>query len=98
MRVDDLDVFAIKTYSFAVRKTNTHFTPLTIALSLIIVSASLLLNLDTLSHLWLKREQLPMLKSQGLSYSGPLTSALLCYRSNHINPLPKAAIYDQNYQ
>jgi hypothetical protein len=46
------------------------------------VALALLLNLATVSHLWLPRDQLPVLSSQSLSYPDALTSTLLCFASN----------------
>ena len=97
MRIEEYDAFALRSYSFAVHKTNSFFSWGTVALSLGIVAVSVLLNLETVSHLWLTREQLPILSTQSLAYPSPLTATLVCF-SDTTDPsaVPSAKLYDQN--
>lgn len=55
MKLAEADFFAIKSYSFAVRKTNSFFSLATVLLSLAIITTSILINFSTVSHLWLPR-------------------------------------------
>jgi hypothetical protein len=53
MKIEELDAFAIKRYSFALGKTNSYFTCSTVILSILILAASVYLNYATVSHLWI---------------------------------------------
>jgi hypothetical protein len=79
MRIEEIDAYALRTYSFSVRKTNSYFSLATVLLSLLIMALAFLVNLDALSHLWLPASQLPLLATQTLSYPPPLTPTLVCY-------------------
>jgi hypothetical protein len=95
MRVNDLDAFALRTYSFTLRRTNRYFSLPTILLSLAIVLAALRLSQDSLAHLWLPRAQLPILSSRKLEFPEPLSSTLVCFRAKDpAAALPTARIYN----
>ncbi len=66
MVLEEYDSYAIKSYSFAVQKTNTFFSLPTVLLSFAILVASLLLNFNTLSHLWIPFQELEVLSSKSL--------------------------------
>jgi hypothetical protein len=57
-----------------VNSTNNHFTLATILLSIAIVVMSICLNLNSLSHLWLPREALPVAVAETLAYPDALTT------------------------
>jgi hypothetical protein len=76
-----------------VRKTNSYFSLATVLLSLLILGLSFLVNLETLSHLWLPLSELPLLATQTLSYPPPLTATLVCYSTPLAVP-PAANLYN----
>ncbi len=79
MAVSKWDVFAVKQYPFTLNKISSFFTLPTILLSFAIVILSVYLNLSTVSHLWLSRQQLPITLAQTLSYPSEMTSTRFCY-------------------
>ncbi len=93
MRIEEIDAYALRTYSFSVRKTNSYFSLATVLLSLLIMALAFLVNLDTLSHLWLPVSELPLLATQTLSYPPPLTPTLVCY-STPLAVQPAANLYN----
>ena len=95
MKIEQMDAYALRTYSFSVRKTNSYFSLATVLLSLLIMALSFFINLDTLSHLWLPLSELPLLATQTLSYPPPLTPNLVCYTTTQ-TVQPAANLYDSN--
>ena len=91
MRVSEVDLYAVRSYSFAVRRTNSFFSAATLLLSAGVLLAAALLCAPTLAHLWLPRRALPLLASQALALPAPLSSALLCAASNLAGAAPPAA-------
>lgn len=82
-----------------VNSTNNHFTLATILLSIAIVALSLCLNLNTLSHLWLPKEELPIAVAETLAYPDALTTTRICYKSNNPNnSLPSARVFNTALQ
>ena len=68
-------------------------------LSLLIIVAAFLVNLNTMSHLWLKRSELPITSSRTLSLPPPLTESLVCYTAPLMGGvLPKAAIFNEKLE
>lgn len=55
MPVETYDALALKQYAFQLHKTNSFFSLATILISAAIVLVSILINFDTLSHIWLTR-------------------------------------------
>ena len=53
MAVEDYDAYALKSYSFAVRKTSSYFSLGTLVLSIAIIAAAILINMQVVSHIWL---------------------------------------------
>ena len=53
-------------------------------LSLLIVVAAFLVNLNTMSHLWLERSELPITSSRTLSLPPPLTESL-CMCTHYVS-------------
>lgn len=94
MIVEDYDAFALRNYSFAVRKTNSFFSLSTIVLSLGILVLAFFLNISNISHLWLPRSQLPIQASQSISGPGTLTSTLACYKSTNFTAVPTIKLLD----
>jgi hypothetical protein len=93
-----LDAFALKRYAFTLHHTNSYFTFATILLSAAIVAVSIYLNIQTISHIWLLRSELPVMTSHSFAYPDPLTSTLVCFKSNVIGnaTVPNARILDEN--
>jgi hypothetical protein len=82
-----------------VNSTNNHFTLATILLSIAIVVMSICLNLNSLSHLWLPREALPVAVAETLAYPDALTTSRICYKSNNPNnSLPSARVLNTALQ
>ena len=97
MRLSEVDPYAVRSYSFAVRKTNSFFSATTLLLSAAVLIAAGLLCASTIAHLWLPRSALPLLASQSLALPAPLSSSLLCFASNIAGAaLPTARILDIN--
>lgn len=97
MRLSEVDPYAVRSYSFAVRRTNSFFSAATLLLSAAVLVAAGLLCAPTVAHLWLPRSALPLLASQSLALPAPLSSSLLCYASNIAGaPLPSARILNSN--
>jgi cell division protein FtsX len=95
MGVSKWDVFAVKQYPFTLNKTSSFFTLLTILLSIIIVFLAVYLNMSTVCHLWLSRQQLPITLAQTLTYPSELTSTRFCYRPKLANAsLPTWKVMD----
>jgi hypothetical protein len=70
-----------------------------VLLSLLIIVAAFLVNLNTMSHLWLPRAELPITSSRTLSLPPPLTESLVCYSAPLIGgALPKAAVFNQRME
>jgi hypothetical protein len=53
MGLEEYDSYAIKNYSFAVHKTNSFFSLPTLLLSIFILASAVLININTIRHLWL---------------------------------------------
>ena len=97
MRLSEVDLYAVRSYNFAVRKTNSYFSVATLVLSAIVLVTAGFLCASTIAHLWLPRSALPFLISQSLSLPGPLTSSLICYASKIANAsLPAARILNSS--
>jgi hypothetical protein len=93
MGLEEYDLYAIKNYSFTVKKTNSFFSLPTVVLSLLIVGLSLLINLNTLSNLWLPFESLDAVTSTALEIPEPLTSTLLCLKPSSAANINRFSFY-----
>ena len=80
MGLEEYDSFALKSYSFALHKTNSFFSLPTLLLSLLIMAASVLINFTSVRHLWLPIQQIPVDSSLSLEIPEALTSTLLCIK------------------
>lgn len=80
-------MYSIKSYSFTVRKTNSFFSLPTMLLSIGVFVVAVLINFNTVKHLWLPIEELDIVSSSGLEIPDPLTSTLLCLKPS--NPANK---------
>ena len=97
MRLSEVDLYAVRSYSFAVRRTNSFFSVTTLVLSAAVVITAGLLCASTLAHLWLPRSALPLLASQSLALPAALSSSLLCYGSNIAGAaVPSARVLNAN--
>jgi len=96
MTIAEYDAFALRNYSFAVRKTNSFFSLSTILLSILILTLSFFLNFSTIKHLWIPRSQLIIQASQSLSVPTTLTSTLACYKSTNSTVIPSIRLIDPN--
>lgn len=66
MGLEQYDPYAIKSYSFTVRKTNHFFSCPTVLLSIIIVGLSVAININTVRHLWLPLQDLDISSTKSL--------------------------------
>lgn len=53
MGLEEYDLYALKSYSFTVRKTHSFFSLPTVLLSLAVFIIAVLINFNTVRHLWL---------------------------------------------
>ena len=68
-------------------------------LSLLIIVAAFLVNLNTMSHLWLERSELPITSSRTLSLPPPLTESLVCYSAPLVaGVLPRALVFNEKLE
>lgn len=80
-KIEELDPYALTSYSFTLRKTNSFFTKVTVVITIAILVAAVMVNYTSVQHLWLKRGQLPVVASQTLAFPPALTDTLACYKS-----------------
>ena len=80
MGLEEYDLYAIKQYSFTVRKTNNFFSLPTVILSLLVFGVAISINLNTIRHLWLPFEDLEVQSASSLELPGALTSTLMCFK------------------
>ena len=58
-----------------------------------------MVNLNTMSHLWLERSELPITSARTLSLPPPLTESLVCYTAPLVaGVLPKAAVFNEKME
>jgi hypothetical protein len=70
-----------------------------VLLSLLIILAAFLINLNTMSHLWLARSELPITSSRTLSLPPPLTESLVCYSAPLVGGiLPRALVFNEKLE
>jgi len=89
MGLEEYDSFALKSYSFALHKTNSFFSLPTLLLSLIIIAISVLINFNSVRHLWLPIQQIGVESSLSLEIPEALTSTLLCIKPINISNVGK---------
>jgi hypothetical protein len=80
-KIEELDPYALTTYTFTLRKTNSFFTKVTVLITIAILTAAIMLNYSSVEHLWLTRSELPFIASQTLAFPPPLTDTLACFKS-----------------
>ena len=96
MGLEEYDPYAIKTYSFTVRKTNSFFSLPTVLLSLLIIALSVLINLSTVKHLWLPFKDLEVKSAASLEMPEELTYTLLCAKTSLSTNKNRLSIFRSN--
>ena len=96
MGLEEYDPYAIKTYSFTVRKTNSFFSFPTVLLSLLIIALSVLINLSTVKHLWLPFKDLEVKSAASLEMPEELTYTLLCAKTSLSTNKNRLSIFRSN--
>lgn len=95
-KIEEHDPYALTSYSFTLRKTNSFFTKITVVITFAILIAAVMVNYTSVQHLWLKRGELPIIASQAIAFPPALTDTLACYKStapNALNSPPTAKFY-----
>lgn len=80
MGLEDYDLYAIKSYSFTVRKTNSFFSLPTVLLSLSVFVIAVAINFNTVKHLWLPLDELEIISSSSIELPEALTSTIVCVK------------------
>lgn len=66
MGLEEYDLYALKSYSFTVRKTHSFFSLPTVLLSLAVFIIAVFINLNTVRHLWLPLNELDIISSSSI--------------------------------